>query len=471
MKFLIYYEKMFKQLLLIIALFSVLIKTMAITPDSCYVLNLELRNHCMQHTVLACYYGNKIKLKDTILLDSNGIASYSGIHHEGIYFLRFIDSSFFEFMITGCGNIDILVEGDKINARGNSGTEAFDWYLKLTEKKIHTIDSLKKSIEPIEDPSKIRFTQHKIAELKSDIDKYMEELAISYEGNLLGSYAKALLPVQHILSDSDLSTQNLDSTGLIVRIYAYRNHYFDNINFNDPALIYTPVLEDRITNYLDHMVYNSADSICRAVDLLMTKSAQIPIAQFISTILLQKYRDQKQQDPGGKVYSYILQNYFLSGKTPWVSDKDLRLLSEEFHKMNLVSVGTIAPEIELPDIIGRKCSLHSVEMKFTILFFWDLECPTCKQVMTDFKDLMRKYYYVEAQVYTVYTGTDREAWKTWNIKRLPATWINTYQSPLQQVSSIYDIKTVPAIFLLDSNKTIISKNITIPELDDFFSRM
>ena len=71
------------------------------------------------------------------------------------------------------------------------------------------------------------------------------------------------------------------------------------------------------------------------------------------------------------------------------------------------------------------------------------------------------------QVYSIYTGSDVDVWKAWNYKKLPDSWINTYQDPSNPVSTQYNINFMPTLFVLDKNKIIMRKEITVPQLDEY----
>ncbi len=101
------------------------------------------------------------------------------------------------------------------------------------------------------------------------------------------------------------------------------------------------------------------------------------------------------------------------------------------------------------------------------MLFWDFSCPNCKRILQDLIDLVKKYNYVDLQVYSIYTGNDLDVWKAWNYKKLPTTWINTYQDSDDPASIQFNITQTPTIFILDKNKVIIKKNITVPQLDEY----
>ncbi len=457
---------MIKRLLLISTLSIVFVQFIHCTPDTIFFLSVHLKNYNGRNTDLGYTYGRKVLFKDQIKLDNEGNGVYKGIDHGGIYFLRMPDSSAFEFMLTQSGYYDIFYSNGRITIRGNPATEAYDRYSSSVNNQLRQIDSLK-NIAETRETIQNKDVRMKINHCKDSIESLTKVLAEIYEGSLLGSYAKALLPVKIPPDLLSSGLRETDSSGMIETLYFYKQHFFDNIDFSDPALIYTPVIEDKISSYLDHMVKNSPDTLCKAIDKIIGLSFNPEVKEFVTTLLMQKFRLLRHHKPGEQAYIHLVQDYYLSGETPWVSDREKQLLTEEIKKMQPVLDGTVAPEIELSDATGRSCSLQAVQSELTILIFWDFSCANCRRIMQDFINLIKKYYYMDIQVYSVYTGTDLDIWKAWNYKKLPGTWINTYQKPDNPVSSYFNIEYIPAIFILDTNKVILKKNITVSELDSY----
>ncbi len=54
---------------------------------------------------------------------------------------------------------------------------------------------------------------------------------------------------------------------------------------------------------------------------------------------------------------------------------------------NYVGENKLAPEIELPDLLGRTTRLSSLRGKTVVLVFWSTSCPSCKQQMPHLADL------------------------------------------------------------------------------------
>lgn len=460
---------MIKQFLLIITLSLITGYLTYSATDSIFSLSLQIPAYSGQNIDVGYTYGSKILLKDQIKLNSHGYSQYSGIEHEGIYFIRLADSTSFEFMITQPGYYVVQINDGKMNIEGNAACEAYHRYIHSISVKLHLIDSLKNISHKTIDPVLLIILRKKIEEYQSAIDSMTSDLAEKYCGSFLGNYAKALLPIDVSLVDISQNRMVSDSGNILNKLWLYRKHYFDNTDFNDPRLIYTPVLEDKIISYLDRMVYNSPDSICTAIDIILTRSQDTEVTRFLATLLLERYCKLKHLEPGEKVYVYLVNHFFLAGKAPWLSDSDIRLLTEEAQKMQAVLSGTVVPEIVLTDASGRECSLLAIQKEITILVFWDFQCPTCKRIIQDLINLTEKKYFLDLQVYTIYTGKEIDIWKAWNYKKLPGTWINTIQNPENPVSVQFNISHIPSLFILDKNKVIVRKNITVPQLESYLS--
>ncbi len=456
-----------KQLLLIVALSIVSIKSVYPLSNANFLLTVDLPDFAGQKIDLGYYYGNKILLKDQLKLDSEGKTLYKDIDHEGIYFLRLTDSTSFEFMITQPGYYSFHSANGIITIRGNAACEAYDNYLHGINNIVRQTDSIQHSMKSSNDISVIQAMRLKIAQQRDKIDSLTVELVNKYKGELLGNYAKALLPVSAEGFFSDVFIQGQDSLTLVAELYNYKKHYFDNIAFNDARLIYTPVIEDKINNYLDRIVVHNVDSICQALDMILSKSSDSTMIRFIASTLLYKYGKQKHKNPEELVFMHLVENFYLTPKAFWLSKKEIKFLSEEYKRRQRIQTGNIAPEIELSDMTGRRCSLYAIQSEITILLFWDFSCPNCRKILQDFIDLTQKYHYIDMKIYSIYTGSDLDVWKAWNYKKLPATWINTYQLSSDPVTHTYSITNVPTIIILDTNKVIVRKNITVPELDEY----
>ena len=72
-------------------------------------------------------------------------------------------------------------------------------------------------------------------------------------------------------------------------------------------------------------------------------------------------------------------------------------------------------------------------------------------------------------ILSVYPGSNVKQW----IENLPSmpekNWVNAYDNDMTITNKrIYDIKTIPTIYLLDDKKRIILKDTSLEEIESFF---
>jgi len=420
---------------------------------------------------LGYFYGSKTFLGDTIRINSNGTGKYIGDYREGIYFLIMPDSSFHEFMVTNGNNYLITISRIDIKYRvglkGNQVSEGFDAYNREFSVILKSIDSLKLGLQQTTD----QFLRTKLNEELNDESGKLEILKsqyiLEYRGSFLEKYLLALSPVDV----NKINQSKGDSNQLISRLKLYQQHYLDNIDFNDERLIYTPILYEKVNTYLDKIVQQAPLALTMAIDTMFTAIRNNEVRQFILEELIKKYRLSIKRPLNEYVYAHLIEHYILTGHAPWMSSEQIHQFNTELGLIKPTLLLQSAPEINLPGADKLFYSLNALKSGYTILIFWDLNCPICKKVIQDLKTTVLKYNYLNISVYTIYTGTDFDFWRNFVQAKVPGTWINTHEVENNKVIRMYNISLTPMIILLNSDKKIIDKSLTVKELDSFFLKI
>jgi peroxiredoxin len=139
---------------------------------------------------------------------------------------------------------------------------------------------------------------------------------------------------------------------------------------------------------------------------------------------------------------------------------------------SLISENAInSPDIKLPDAYGVERNLWSLHGKHVLLHFWSAKDRTSRIQNQVLVELYAKYKSRGFEIYMVSVDDDATAWKT-AIEEDRLNWINVgdMKGSVQAVIS-YNIRTIPANYLLDKEGKIIGKNLQGPDLTNTLAKV
>jgi peroxiredoxin len=124
-------------------------------------------------------------------------------------------------------------------------------------------------------------------------------------------------------------------------------------------------------------------------------------------------------------------------------------------------IGDQAPDIVLNDIQGNKLALSSLKGKVVLIDFWASWCGPCRMENPNVVNTYNQYKEKGFTVYSVSLDNNKPSWMN-AIEKDGLTWSN-HVSDLKGWQSagaaLYQVKGIPATFLLDKDGIIIAKNL------------
>lgn len=262
--------------------------------------------------------------------------------------------------------------------------------------------------------------------------------------------------------------------------YYVKNHFWDNVVFNDNRLVRTPFFEAKLDEYFKNYVSREPDSIIEEVQYMLTVAKTgNEIYPFLLFKFTNKYITPEFMGQD-KVFLHIYQNFFAKGDTTLLNEASKKSITERAYSMMANQLGLAAPALVINDINDKKISLYDINSPYTFVAFWDPTCSHCKveipRVDSFYKAIWNK---LNVKVLSVNINfKELASWKTFINENKLTGWIHAYQTEadlnkeIQQgkpttIRQLYDVFKTPSFYLLDANKKIIAKNLSLEQFNDF----
>jgi peroxiredoxin len=167
----------------------------------------------------------------------------------------------------------------------------------------------------------------------------------------------------------------------------------------------------------------------------------------------------------------MARKYLLGSTWSRIDSNEVLTVKANVKRMDALLTGKIAPAIDFMDSSGNVVPLYSVKANYTILYFWDADCSHCQEITPKMWELYSRMHSKGVEVYAV---TVQQIWYSWldYVRKHKLTWINVWEpEKIQEIYKTYQIGSTPSIYLLDEEKRILYKKISVEELDRYLTRL
>lgn len=430
---------------------------------------------------LAFYLGNNTYMKDTTVLDANGVgvfASDSALP-QGIYLVVLPRKTYFDVVVGE--NQHFYVENDttpadfvkNMKTTGSLENQIFYDDIRFIAERGKKREEINKQIKDLEDKKKDKEIEKLKADLKTlddEVKQNRKMLQAKYPGTLFAKLLKMMEEVPTPESPKNEKGELIDSN---FAYNYYKAHYLDNFDLADPRMLRTPILHNKIEHYLEKVCIQHYDTIIDAVDYIIksAKKDEETYKYWVIT-LLNKYANSNIMGHEG-VYVHIAKTYYSGDQAYWLDKGEKFRIQDRALKMEPTLVDKQAPTLVLKDVNGKMTNLYSIQAEYIMLMFYDPDCGHCKKEAPLFKaayDSLKTMY--DIKVVAVSITTETEKWKKFIKEFGLEEW--THLADLERVNpfrEIYDIQSTPRLFLLDKDKIIRGKRFGPDQLPDLLKQL
>ncbi|HHH54736.1 MAG TPA: redoxin domain-containing protein, partial [Bacteroidetes bacterium] len=352
-----------------------------------------------------------------------------------------------------------------IKVKGSEDNKLFFDYLKYISEKNKLAQDLANKKKQLEDNKQdISSVNQEIEKLDQEVKSYQRSLITKYPNTLTALLIKANMDI-----DIPEFTGTKDEVDL-KRYYYYRKHYFDNIDFKNSAVLYTPFIHNKIETYIDKLTVPVPDSINITIDSLLKKMPfQSEVWKYYVSYFLNKYARSNYIGMDA-VYVHMAKEYYGKGLTPWVDEKSLIRILDNALRMEGVLIGKTAPNVTLYTKDSLPVKIGDIQAKYLVLLFWKPDCGHCKHAMPDIVKFAKEYKNKGVKVATICTKLGKKAEKCWEgVKDLDMEGLDYNLADPKNLSGFhaeYNVRATPTIFVLDKDKKILIKQIPADKLGE-----
>jgi peroxiredoxin len=420
--------------------------------------------------MLAYYLGTKQYIKDTVVVPKGGLVNFKGTDLEGGIFLFVVPGmKYFEFLAV---EPKVVLETDVANMVGmmkvktsEENTIFFD-YLKFIESKQKQAELLKKEKETATDKARKDAIDKELSQLDVDVKAYRDKTINDNKGKFVSKLLYASQEPEVAKAPEGMSAED-------VKVYQFRNYkaeYLKYVDFSDDRLLRTPIIQNKIKEYLNRLTVQHPDSIILSIeDIMQRAQANHDVFKFCVITITNMWSNSKQMC-FDKIYVHMAGNYYVSGRADWVDSTQLSKIKDRYYKMLYNTCDRKAVNLMLQDVDEKPVSLYGVDAKYTILVFWAWDCGHCKKEMPQLVELLKAYQQYDVKVMAVSTKEEIDKWKDFIKEKGMENFINA-SDPQNKTNFrvFYDIYSTPVIYLLDKDKKILAKRLDIFNLKKYLN--
>ncbi len=440
-------------------------------------IDITVKNLKVERAVLSSLSGETVTQIDSISSLGNGRFFFSfrtvgtkvpttqnhQKNHRGFFRLSFDNNSWIDFIndnedvtiTTGAENIldSMKVFSSESNRLYYSSQKMNKQYKTKTE-----ILQLVLARYPKEDSYYIT-TQSTIKQLQQEYSGFITTAQRNPESFIARYISSSQLPVV----DFELPPEK--------QLAFLKAHTLNNVNFNDDGLIYSDVFTNKAIEYL--MLYRNPQlpkellekEFNIAVDTILYKAKANPtVYQHLTKYLIDGFKKFGFEQN----INYILDNYVIKDDL-CLDEKEGGSIQRMIEQKKYLPIGSVVPNITIPDSSGNLTSLHSLDAEIVLILFYSSSCPHCRTMIPKLNGFYLSKKSNAFQVFAISLDESRDEWMNF-IRTNNLAWLNVNDSKvwLGEAASSYFIYATPTMILIDKEKKIIGKPMTIEELQKMF---
>ena len=248
-------------------------------------------------------------------------------------------------------------------------------------------------------------------------------------------------------------------------------HYWDNFDFADTNYINKPeITEQAYVDFLDVANHSPMESAFDGMKSLMNKAeTEKKVFDYFISLSDKYLYDPNSPFRNEELYIRVLEKMV---ETNLLDDTEKTRPQYRLQLAQKNRLGTKAINFTYTMESGKQGALYGVNTEYILLYINNPGCHACGEITEGMKHSQIIQYLLHQKRMTIlciYPDEDLEEWKR-HQSDFPPSWINGYdKGTVMRDKDLYDLKAIPSLYLLDKNKTVLLKDATFPQVEQYLN--
>lgn len=453
------------------------------TPDG-HEMIFNIKNAKDTIIYLVIHYNDKLILKDSVKPSAPGKYIFKGTNRydDGLYSLVSAKKSIYlnfildrnQHFVYNLDTTENVKNFSVVNSPENSEMLRFQIKTSDAQKNASQWSKKRKEFEDAGNTDSANVYKNKLESLNDEMLAFIDEFIAANPDYLFSKMQKSYKNIDIPDYKTESGEQDIQRQAAY-----YRLHYWDNFDLGDHRFIYIPTFDPKLKDYFLKLIYHSdTDTLNKYIDLFLQKTEKDTMMYHYCVDWLSYQFETSKVIGHDAVFYHIAKTNQLQGKCYWMDEDLIAKYQKRTKRLEPILIGKIAPELVIPDTtltedIVRWHSSYKIDKPYTILWFYDPDCPTCKK---ESKKLREIYDSLESigkrnfEVYAIANDADIDRWKRY-VRENKYPWIqvggNKGNIDYLEYFNIYEMGN-PAMFILNRrHEIILNKRIDMYSIPQF----
>jgi thiol-disulfide isomerase/thioredoxin len=426
---------------------------------------------------LTHHAGSSLNVDDSAAINNDGLAIFQDKRNlpSGIYAIVFpgkkLTADFFigkeQWISITADTANLL----KMQVTGSSENVLFQQYQLFVAKKGILLNKEREGYNNATNATDSLLHENNYKKYNEELNEYRNSIIRNQPNSMMAIILNAMKEPPY---PTKLAVTRQDS---VDNYQFYKSHYWDGTTFMNDCVVRTPFFPIKLERYYREVMPQESDSIIKDADykLLLARSSP-EMYKYLLNWLTDEYISPKYMGQDA-VFVHLFEKYHSKGLSPWLNEKQMEAITRRAYMLMANLVGEKAANLQLIDSTDKVTTLYDVNADYTVVVFWDPNCGHCKEEMPRVDSFYRANWKAKnVKIYAVMTEYDKEGWIKFINNNNLSEWTHVHQTlqmlkedtdaQIPSFKQLYDITQTPTLYLLDKEKRIVGKKLTLQQLND-----